>query len=385
MSVTISIDPPTTDPPTTDPALRRELDRWSAAPADGLRLARLVTCQVRRHGKHRLGVPLLAALAGIRDRHGDADTFLAAFLDSVLDRHEDRFRNQTYLALPLLGLILADRSSGLDPHRLSALLVADLLAHEAPVAGTEPGEADVRRKRIRHATTLLAAVSPAHLGDPPAPPPTPAGAWLALTVLPVSVVHDEYFFLRCLQIHELVFTVLTEGLRDATRAVRCRRVGDAVAHVRRARTVFHRAALLFRIVATMRPAQFHDFRRFTDGASAIQSEAYKRFEIACGDPAAERIASEAFSNVPVVLAEARHGDSLARATADLRRDGGAAGPDLDRLTAEVELVETAHHRWRTTHHRLAVRMLGDAPGSGHTAGVPYLRQCLGNRLFTPAG
>jgi tryptophan 2,3-dioxygenase len=30
-------------------------------------------------------------------------------------------------------------------------------------------------------------------------------------------------------------------------------------------------------------------------------------------------------------------------------------------------------RWRETHYRLAVRMLGERPGTGYTEGTPYLR------------
>jgi tryptophan 2,3-dioxygenase len=51
------------------------------------------------------------------------------------------------------------------------------------------------------------------------------------------------------------------------------------------------------------------------------------------------------------------------------------------LDAAVVELERRHQRWKTTHFRLAARMLGDAAGSGYTAGVPYLRQCLENRLF----
>ena len=30
-------------------------------------------------------------------------------------------------------------------------------------------------------------------------------------------------------------------------------------------------------------------------------------------------------------------------------------------------------RWRNTHYRLAVRMLGEASGTGYTEGTPYLK------------
>ncbi len=214
------------------------------------------------------------------------------------------------------------------------------------------------------------------------PPKTPAGQWFALSALPVSTVHDEYFFIRALQTHEMVYTTLTAELHAATAALRRGQVAAAAALVRRANEVFQRAALLFRMVATMRPEDCHAFRVYTDGASAIQSEAYKRFEIACRRPSAARLASDAFSNVPAVRAEVFGQDNLAQAvrdTADLAGHPASAG--LQDAMAELE---ADHQRWKTTHRGMAGKMLGEARGSGHTTGVPYLQKCLENRLFTPA-
>jgi len=44
-------------------------------------------------------------------------------------------------------------------------------------------------------------------------------------------------------------------------------------------------------------------------------------------------------------------------------------------------LEAAHQRWKSTHHKIAVRMIGDRPGSGYTAGTPYLKHRLDGRLF----
>lgn len=343
----------------------------------GLGLAHLIAGEVRRVGRHRLPAGLLADLDEIARRHRGRDVSLDAFLDAVLARHRGDFRNQTYLALPLLDRLTADPASRLDPERLSALLVTDLVAHEQRTA---PDPATCAR-RVRHAERFLAEVrgeSATEVGT--GRPGARARAWLAVSALPVSTVHDEYFFIRCLQAHEQVFTTLTDQVRAAGAAVRAGAVADAADAVEQAVTVFARATLLFRVVATMDPGAFHAFRRFTDGASAIQSEAYKRFELACGDPGPARLRSEAFTAVPTVRAEADGRDDLATALRDLGARGGA-GP-TDRLERAMRRLEDDHQRWKTTHHGLARRMLGDAPGSGHTAGVPYLRSCLQNRLFT---
>ncbi|MFC5138324.1 hypothetical protein ACFPK1_08800 [Actinomycetospora rhizophila] len=358
-----------------DAALARELEVWRSSDpgpdADGRALAHLLTRRIRRVGRHALPAPLLDVLAEIARRHRGRDPFLDDFLDAVLARHHDRFHNASYLALPLLARILDDPETGLDPEHLSALLLADVVRHERRhPEGTDPA---VGRKRVRQAARFVSAVDDG-LADDVAPPATRAGEWLGLSVLPVSTEHDEYFFIRSLQAHELVFTTLTALLRSATAAVRAGRPGDATAVMVRASTVFERASLLFRLVATLRAVSFHAFREHTDGASAIQSEAYKRFELACGEPSRARLDSEAFAGVPAVRAEADGHDSLARAVAD--RPGHPPG----RLAAAVADLEAAHQRWKTTHHSLAARMLGDAPGSGYTAGVPYLAACRAHRL-----
>src|SRR2546423_11709602 len=88
----------------TDADLAREVERWQHAPPgaadlDGLRLARLVTHEMRSSGQHLLADSLLDPLETIQRRHRGHDRHLDAYLDSVLARRHDRFRTQTYLRL----------------------------------------------------------------------------------------------------------------------------------------------------------------------------------------------------------------------------------------------------------------------------------------------
>jgi tryptophan 2,3-dioxygenase len=357
---------------------------------------------VRRTGKHVLPEHLLASLSELRRRHAARDPFLDAFLDCILDKYDGRYCNRTYLALPLLERLLEDPDCGLDPHRMSALLMADVVrfelrAADAPGAGPRDDRPDAAtlRKRLRHALRFVfACLGSDGFADPtfgtealvddelPEPPAGPAGKWFAMTAQPLSVRHDEYFFIRALQSHEMVFTVLAAEVRAATTAMRAGCVQECVARVEHANEVFERAAMLFRVVATMRAEAFHDFRRFTQGASAIQSEQYKRFEAACGAPTPARLRSEAFADVPAVKAAVDSGqDSLSDAYLDARRQGRLGQRDRDVLGRALGALEDSHQRWKSAHHTLAARMLGNAPGSGYTEGVPYLERCLSNRLF----
>ncbi|MGV9306580.1 tryptophan 2,3-dioxygenase family protein [Nonomuraea sp. NPDC003727] len=375
----------------------------------GLSLARLVADEVRRAGKHFLPERLLVELSDVRRRRGAREPLLDAFLDCVLDKHEGRFWNRTYLALPLLELLLDERHAGLSPARLATLLVSDVVRFEIEAANGSPHAPGVDRpdpmtlrKRLRHAMRFVAddldggpslparttaGSRPEDLLDRlPRPPATGAARWFDLTVQPVYVLHDEYFFIRVLQTHEMIFTTIVSDLRAAIAALRDGRMDACVARVDHAVAVFERAASLFRMVATLRPAHFHGFRRFTQGASAIQSEQYKRFEILCGPPPAARLGSAAFTSVPVVRAEAESGqDSLAGACRELRAEGRFSPAEWTALEAALGRLEAIHQRWKSTHRTLAVRMLGQARGSGDTAGVPYLDQCVGNRLFRQLG
>ncbi len=222
---------------------------------------------------------------------------------------------------------------------------------------------------------LLLAALPAATGQD-------ATLRIAASVLPVDVLHDEHLFIRVLQAAEATFVTLAHQLRAAIRGVRTPDAERARAAVAAASQCIARGGQLFSILATMSADSFRRFRQFTEGASAIQSEHYKRFELLCGVPSAQRLASAAFSNVPLVQDEGR-GDpeTLTRAYSDARSRRWFDAAEWESIDAALDELERTHQRWKTTHFRIASKMLGDASGSGYTAGVPYLRELLDNRLF----
>lgn len=353
-----------------------------------LALARRVTEEVRRVGKHFLPADLVGRLAETRDWHVVQDPYLDAFLSCTLDKHDGRFWNRTYLFLPLLEVIMAEHD--LEPAYVAQLLAADVVRHEVGTAQRRTevsslGRPDPRtlRTRVRHALRFvspgvdLAAPAKTHLPTPP----SEVRDLLDLTVQPVSTVHDEHFFIRALQAHEMAFTAMNRDVRDAITALRAQDLDLAASLLEEVVAFMDRNASLFRMVATMRPEAFHAFREFTDGASAIQSEQYKRFEGLCGTPPAARLASPAFASVPAVRAEIVAGqDTLTDAYRDAVRRNRRPG-DLATTADLLQSLEASHRRWKTTHVTLASRMLGDARGSGHTSGVDYLRTWVDHRLF----
>jgi tryptophan 2,3-dioxygenase len=232
-------------------------------------------------------------------------------------------------------------------------------------------------ERAEHPETarlLLAAL--------PAATDQDAALRIAVSVLPVDVLHDEYLFIRVLQATEATFVTLADNLQAAIQGIRTRDAERARAAVIAASQCIAQGGRLFSILATMSVDSFRRFRQFTEGASAVQSEHYKRFELLCGVPSAQRLASAAFSNVPAVQEEARSDpETLTRAYLDVRSKGWFGAAEWESIDAALDQLEETHQRWKTTHFRIAGKMLGDARGSGYTAGVPYLRELLDNRLF----
>ncbi|MER5481714.1 tryptophan 2,3-dioxygenase family protein [Streptomyces sp. NPDC002812] len=395
-------------------ATHPEIARWAAADrmpeeCDGISLARSVTEQVRRTGKHFLSQEMLLRLSDIGRRHGTSRPFLSAFLDCALDKHEGRFQNRTYLALPVLELLMDDRHAAPSADRMATLLMADVVRFEIEAAAGSPERPGRDRPdgptlstRLRHALRLVTGLDRSEADDLPSrlahaprsrlegladrlprPPATDRARWFDVTVQPVSVVHDEYFFIRVLQTHEMHFTAIAAAMKKTIVALRAGNPESAVEPVDHAVAMFERAATLFRVVATMRAEQFSAFRQYTQGASAIQSEQYKRFESLCGVPPVPRLESSAFTSVPAVRAEVQDPghDTVTRAYLDLRNEGRVDRARWNRLDMAISRLERGHQRWKSAHRGLAARMLGDAHGSGYTDGVPYLTQCLGNRLF----
>ena len=395
--------------------LRTELGRWLSADPPGdlaaLDLARAVTREVRWVGTHSLDGRVLADLAAVRDRLAGRGGMLDAFLECILAKHDGRYWNRTYLFLPVLERLVDGPDAPLDPIGLAALLAADVVRYElcASRRGKQMSALDrpdgrTLNTRVRQAARfksanlgaalaadLLAAVAhdpegglPEILAALPVAPAPWAADWIEVTVQPVSTVHDEYFFIRALQCHEMVYAVAARHIGEAATALADGRPDEAARLVDQATVMVERGQSLFRMVATMRYGAFHAFREFTEGASAIQSEQYKRFEARCWTPAPARLASPAFDSVPAVRAELHdHPESLMAAwlDADRRLPGD---PALARVTASMAGLEAAHRRWKGTHVTVATRMLGEATGSAGTSGVAYLRSWLDHRLFGEA-
>ncbi|MGK4581845.1 tryptophan 2,3-dioxygenase [Kitasatospora sp. HPMI-4] len=372
--------------------------------------------EIQTSGKHFLPGRLAAELDRARAACRDGAPLLRAFLDCALDKRDGRYSYRSYLCLPLLeDLLDAPRPRGASTE-LVGLLVADALRYELAADRDGPAtlprgrpDATVRHKRLRYGLRLLNGYAPAgaealdvdrlsHADGPdlpelekvldsPAAQADPVVAQrLALSMQPVHVLHDEYLFLRVLQSYETVFAALVGSARQARDLLRRGRPEGAVAALTEAAGQLDRTGLLFSLLATMDIGGFRRFRRYTEGSSAIQSARYKRFECLCGRPREDRWSSPAFGSVPSVAEQtAADPDTISLAYLAARESKAFTAAQWSALDTALARLEHSHQHWKATHHSLAARMIGEATGSGYTSGVPYLDDCLGNRLFWRLG
>jgi tryptophan 2,3-dioxygenase len=325
---------------------------------------------------------------------------LRGFLDVVLDRWDGRFDAPSYLALPLLPLPAGEDLGGAwRDHDWDVIsLIADLLRFES-MAAERPTDVPLPRQRPPAAVVAkrcrlgLRAVTPAMTRLRVSRPDTTdeplrigPHLWaevtrrmepgqvraVRLSMLPVAVHHDEWLFIRVLQAYETCFALMAVELTAATTILRRGNARLAAIFLDGAASALREAAPLFSLLATMQQESFARFRAFTEGASAIQSRHAKLVEAMCRRPDDDRLDSAAFVSVPEVRQAVLDGElegfeDVYTASVD-RFDGE------QRRRVEEAMARLAHvlAQWRQTHHRIAVRMLGDQPGTGYTAGPAYL-------------
>src|SRR5215218_1654680 len=345
-----------------------------------------VVAAFHRVGKHLVAPELLEALAGVRTAlpavRGSVTSLrlLDRFLDAALDKWDGRYANPTYLGLDLLPLPAVDSHDVTAVERrydrLFVQLIADASRFEIAAADglTEllpqmRPDARTTAKRCRLALQIAGpAAQRLGLSDGVDVADPIAGArrlWsnlaadlspaeqrtLHVTMLPVSLIHDEYQFIRALQSFEATFALMAVQLQAAVRALTDGDCNLALRHIQSAESRFHEAAPLFSLVATMQVQAFHTFREFTEGASAIQSRNYKLVESLCRQPDPTRLDAPAYLSVPEVRERVLAGQvTLDEAFQAARTTGRLSARDVDDLEQAMQHFAATLLRWRRTHY-----------------------------------
>jgi len=394
-------------------------------------------------GKHHVAGELLRALVRARTLADPADPLLRQFLDVALDKVDGVYDYPSYTGLVLLPLPATGAAVLAERDRLLCLLMSDLLDFEDGVRrgsvellpGQRPDERTVA-KRVHLGLRILRAPL-ARLGSGPMPPDAepvgavpvgavPAGAepagdaaaseagpdevagdadevaavraflrpWrteelalrLRLSMLPVYTVHDEYLFIRCLQMFEVTFGAVAAKLGSTITAIGNGDVELAESQLHAAGGLLEESAPLFSLLATMQVQSFRTFRDFTEGASAIQSRGYKTIESLCREPDPDRRDSAAYESVPEVRTAVLAGRlTIDEAYRQQCLAGRLSAAEQARLRAAAGVLAERVMRWKRTHYSIAVRMLGHGQtGTGYTEGTPYLASVRNIPIFRNA-
>ncbi|MEP6018753.1 MAG: aminotransferase class V-fold PLP-dependent enzyme [Paracoccaceae bacterium] len=386
------------------------LSKWRNAPNSTAFPYPTIIAAFHEKGKEFVSKPLLSQLDAIRSAARDLvpditkRRKLVQFLDVALDKFDDTYEYSSYCALPLWPLPThpgaspdLDKIDVLRDRQLLALTV-DFLQFEL---NTRQGRVNIMpelrpdpfvyEKRVRMGLhSARYAVERLNLPIDCTAKDFEAEAEklcdlvqsmlsveekkaLKLTMQPVYVVHDEYMFLRVLQLFETNFAWMAIRLQSAIAAFQSDRsqVAPLIADANR---MYREASKFFPVLATLQRDAFQGFRIYTDGASAIQSRNYKLVESLCRTPDETRRDGPAYRSVPEIRDLVKRGqpnldDALAAARAEKHLT-----PEIDAdICKAMEAFSNTLQQWRQIHFRLAVKMLGEAtPGTGATEGTPYL-------------
>lgn len=375
-----------------------------------------------------------------RQDHHDAK-ILGDFLACCLDKHQSNYEYKSYIGLPLFIDNTLPHRANFDAAMISriellkALLYDDYIFSARSYLGLESNTQDRRNaqvieKRIDNIVRALTAFD--RLSQPfcPADPDeqhalnllqtshqqpctttrfyrglaivemlhnsvcdkstVPLALLLKLSMQPVYINHEEYNFIRMLQVFEVIFSLLVIGLQNVIHCIHDNQPCQATSLLNILCTLFNMNVHLIRILKTMPREDFQIFRQFTEGASAIQSPQYKMLEVLMGKPNDNRLASPAFQHVPEIrqylersgldleyVLQTRYGKQL------FMEDQHINLPEEDReLIRHINRLDSMLLDWKKRHFGIAAHMIGEVKGTGDTDGVAYLARFKGE-LFLP--
>ncbi|HXC75052.1 MAG TPA: tryptophan 2,3-dioxygenase family protein [Sphingomicrobium sp.] len=221
---------------------------------------------------------------------------------------------------------------------------------------------------------------------------------------PLSDLHDEMLFIVIHQTKELWMKQLLHELQFAIALISEDRFAEAYKTMARISRIQAVMTLSWDVLSTLTPVDYLKFRSVLGTSSGFQSAQFREIEFRLGlkepnfvnhyDPgSAERARLEIALAEPslreaaigaLVRAGFDPGDRSVPALADAWL---AVYRDADRWFELYELAEKlvdiddALAAWRHKHVLTVERIIGNKPGTGGSAGAPYLRATLEKRVF----
>jgi tryptophan 2,3-dioxygenase len=221
---------------------------------------------------------------------------------------------------------------------------------------------------------------------------------------PLSDLHDEMLFIVIHQTKELWMKELLHELRLAIALVEGDRFAEAYKAMARISRIQAVMTLSWDVLSTLTPVDYLKFRNVLGTSSGFQSEQFREIEFRLGlkepnflnqydEGSRQRAALEKALAEPS-LREASHSaleragfdlgdrsvEAVAAAWLEVYRDA-ERWFDLYELAEKLVDIDDALAAWRHKHVLTVERIIGNKPGTGGSAGAPYLRKTLEKRVF----
>jgi tryptophan 2,3-dioxygenase len=242
---------------------------------------------------------------------------------------------------------------------------------------------------------------------------TPAGMtyadYLKLDTLlsaqqPLSDLHDEMLFVIIHQTKELWMKQMLHELQLAISLLGQDRFAEAYKAMARISRIQAVMTLSWDVLSTLTPVDYLKFRSVLGTSSGFQSAQFREIEFRLGlkepnfvnhygEGSAERARLEQALTEPS-LREASLGaleragfdlgdrsvEAVAKAWLEIYRDA-ERWFDLYELAEKLVDIDDALAAWRHKHVLTVERIIGNRPGTGGSAGAPYLRATIEKRVF----
>jgi tryptophan 2,3-dioxygenase len=221
---------------------------------------------------------------------------------------------------------------------------------------------------------------------------------------PLSDRHDEMLFIIIHQTKELWMKEMLHELRFAVGLVEHSRYAEAYKAMARVSRIQAVMTLSWDVLSTLTPVDYLKFRGVLGTASGFQSAQFREIEFRLGlkepnfvnryaEGSDERAALEQALAEPSLREAALGGleragfdlgdrsvDAIAAAWLQVYRDP-ERWFDLYELAEKLLDIDDALLGWRQKHVLTVERIIGNKPGTGGSAGAPYLRSTLERRVF----
>jgi tryptophan 2,3-dioxygenase len=375
----------------------------------------------REHGRFGIDKQIRAEAAGLYEEiqaFRAAEPIVSEEVAACLDLAERLFYGEwfiashgfanypSYICIAILkralGVHLRDdfRRSWQKSLHCIRILLLDLLSYEASsLAGIFPWYCDnripeVTRERIRVIHELHTTLT--ELGYWPIPlVHTHLLSWwqyaqdrqehlplIHLTAFPVSRQHDEYFFIRVLQMSECCFWGALTAVIAAIEAAKFETLEDSRECMEQCIKFLELLQPISQALKTMPKEHFWAFRDATDGSSAIQSRWFHLLHIYIHGVDKRKVSIHA--QIPEIRDLINYGKPGFVSLRSLLRELEKRRPPGFAEFAEVAMrLDALLYAYRCIHLGIVQRFLPpDAKrGTGGTTGIPYLRKHLTRRLW----